>query len=135
MIIVLVLTGALSLVVLYGIRLLSTARRLVGFSVIAVAVAGIVLVWDPDLSTRLANLVGVGRGTDLLVYLLFILTAMLVLLVHARFRTYDRMITELARSVSIAHVQEAAPARPAGVVAATMTGTTEAGSADNVEPA
>ena len=50
MIIVLVLTGALSLVVLYGIRLLSTARRLVGFAVIAVAVAGIVLVWDPDLS-------------------------------------------------------------------------------------
>ena len=79
MIIVLVLTGALSLVVLYGIRLLSTARRLVGFAVIAVAGAGIVLVWDPDLSTRLANLVGVGRGTDLLVYLLFILTAMLVL--------------------------------------------------------
>lgn len=123
MIIVLVLTGALSLVVLYGIRLLSTARPLVGGAVIAVAGAGIVLVWDPELSTRIANAVGVGRGTDLLVYLLFILTAMLVLLVHARFRTYDRMITELARSVAITHAREPeaagerAPGGPGGPVA------------------
>ena len=106
MIIVLILTGTLSLVVVYGVRLLSTARPLVGGAVMAVAGAGILLVWDPDLSTRIANTVGVGRGTDLLVYVLFMLIAMLVLLVHARFRTYDRMITELARSFAITHARE-----------------------------
>jgi hypothetical protein len=77
----------------------------VGGLVAIMAALGILLVWNPDLATRIANVLGVGRGTDLLVYILFVLMAMLVLLIHARFRAYDRLLTELARSVALSGAQ------------------------------
>ena len=87
--------------ILYGVRLLAT-QPVVGGVVSVMAALGILLVWNPDRATWIANALGVGRGTDLLVYVLFILMAMLVLLIHARFRHYDRLLTELARSVALA---------------------------------
>lgn len=101
MIISLVLTATLALVIFYGVRLLAT-QPVVGGLVSVMAALGILLAWNPDLATRIANALGVGRGTDLLVYVLFILMAMLVLLIHTRFRHYDRLLTELARSVALA---------------------------------
>ena len=101
MTIVLVLTATLALMMFYGLRMLAATRPLVGGAVAVTAALGILLVWNPDLATRIANLLGVGRGTDLLVYILFVLMAMLILLVHARFRSYDRLLTELARSVAL----------------------------------
>ena len=116
MIIVLVLTATLALVIFYGLRLLAATQPLVGGLVAITAALGILLVWNPDLATRIANVLGVGRGTDLLVYILFVLMAMLVLLVHARFRSYDRVLTELARSVALsgARTPPAAAEPPAG---------------------
>ena len=45
---------------------------------------------------------GVGRGADLLLYLLFMLVVSLVLMAHARFRRQDVALTELARAVALA---------------------------------
>ena len=118
MIISLILTATLALVIFYGVRLLAT-QPVVGGLVSVMAALGILLVWNPDLATRFANALGVGRGTDLLVYVLFILTAMLVLLIHTRFRHYDRLLTELARSVALSSArlpQSGGAAGPAGPV-------------------
>jgi small membrane protein len=104
-----VLTCALVILIAYGMRLLITGRGIVGIAVAVLAVAGVVLVWRPDEATRIANLLGVGRGADLLLYLMFVLLVLLVLLVHGKFRRYDETITELARSAALAHAQVPRP--------------------------
>ena len=68
-----------------------------------------VLVWQPEAATRIANALGVGRGADLLLYVMFVLLVILVLLIHGKFRRYDQLITELARSAALANVRVPRP--------------------------
>jgi hypothetical protein len=57
---------------------------------------------NPDATTSLANALGVGRATDLLVYLLFISLVFVLVSNLIRFRNIDRMITSLARETALA---------------------------------
>src|SRR5215207_7511847 len=63
----------------------------------AIVVTGVVLAIHPDLSTRVANTVGIGRGADLLLYLLLLFTLFQNLHLSARLRTIDARITRLVR--------------------------------------
>jgi hypothetical protein len=66
------------------------------------ALAGLVLVWWPDMSNRVAAFVGIGRGADLIFYC-FILVGMVVSFnVHLRIKANNALITELARHIAIA---------------------------------
>ena len=59
--------GSILLLVLYATFLRSTLRdRALAILLFVTAVVAILF---PDLTTRLANILGVGRGTDLLIYL------------------------------------------------------------------
>jgi hypothetical protein len=71
------------------------------------ALTAIFFVIFPDETIVIANKLGVGRGTDLLLYFCFITGAILVLLIHVKFRQQSIMITELARAIAIAE-----PRRP-----------------------
>jgi hypothetical protein len=55
----------------------------------------------PNKSGVVANLLGVGRGADLLLYLSFMSGIILILLVHLKFKNQSIMITELARSIAL----------------------------------
>jgi hypothetical protein len=57
---------------------------------------------NPEASTLIANVLGVSRATDLLVYLLFISMVFVLVSNLIRFRNIDRMITSLAREVALA---------------------------------
>jgi hypothetical protein len=61
----------------------------------------VVLVLFPDLTTRAANLLGVGRGTDLLLYVSLIAGLHVALLLYLRTRELERKITEQARAIAI----------------------------------
>jgi hypothetical protein len=80
---------------------------LIGF----VAVAIIAVIY-PDSLTILANLVGVGRGTDLLVYGLAQIIAFQLFNTYAKDRHNEKQITRLARRIAILEAstsQDAAP--------------------------
>lgn len=69
---------------------------LIGFVIIA-----IVAVIHPDSLTALANMVGVGRGTDLLVYALAQMMAFQLFNNYAKDKHNQKQVTHLARHIAI----------------------------------
>jgi hypothetical protein len=74
-----------------------------GTRVVAVLAAGtgILLVVFPDLSTRLAGLVGVTRGVDLMIYVTLVAFGFLWLHQAARIRELEARLVDLAREVAL----------------------------------
>ena len=69
--------------------------------VLVLIACGIVMVIAPDLTTRIAHAVGVGRGTDLVIYLGLVGFAFLWLVLYSEVRTLQVRISELARAIAI----------------------------------
>jgi hypothetical protein len=67
---------------------------------------GIILVLAPDLTTTIANLLGVGRGADLITYLGLLTLSFFCLLLYARTRELEASLTELVRSIALNQAQE-----------------------------
>ncbi|MPR00349.1 DUF2304 family protein [Modestobacter sp. I12A-02628] len=103
MIIQIVLIPALVLAVLLSLRsrasLRGQARRKI-FAGVTV-VAGVIAVMVPSTLQALADLVGITRGTDLLVYGLALVIIYLVGSTSARFREQEARIVLLARQVAL----------------------------------
>ncbi len=76
-------------------------------SVVA-ATAGLYFVWVPEHSTWLAELVGIGRGVDLVLYIWVCISLIVLLNLHLKLRTQMELITTLARKVALAEAQSAA---------------------------
>jgi hypothetical protein len=95
---------ALILVVLtWGLRHrddvgLRAGRRL---TVLLLAGFAIVAVIAPELTTRLANAVGVGRGTDLLLYALVVTFVFTTAGLYFRCRDIERRLVEISRAVAL----------------------------------
>lgn len=90
-------------VAIYGVKISARGNTVIGMTVILLTLSGVFLVAKPEYSTIIANQLGVGRGADLLLYLLFILMIALILLAHGKFRQHDILITNLARSIALAN--------------------------------
>lgn len=77
----------------------------------AMWIAALVVLWEPNLSTRAANFVGIGRGADFVLYgstiLLFILTFRLYV-AHDRI---ERIITEIVRQEALRNTSSGEHAR------------------------
>lgn len=73
-------------------------KRLIALVTVAAAIAAILF---PQLLSAVANFFGVGRGTDLLLYL-FVIAGMIfaVMTIRAKARS-DARVTELARAVAL----------------------------------
>ncbi len=67
---------------------------------------GVVLVIFPDLSQKVADILGVGRGTDLILYLLVLYVYVGSILILGKFRQLERNLTELARQMTLANPQQ-----------------------------
>jgi hypothetical protein len=72
---------------------------------IVVATAGLYFVWVPKHSTRLAELVGIGRGVDLILYVWVCISLILLLSLHLKVRMQIDSITMLARKLALADVR------------------------------
>jgi hypothetical protein len=62
---------------------------------------GALSVLFPQLTTYAANFVGVGRGTDLLLYVLVVAFLFVTIGLHQRIHTLEGRLTDLAREVAI----------------------------------
>ena len=75
------------------------------------ATAGLYFVWFPAHSTWLAELVGIGRGVDLILYTWVCISLLVLLNLHLKLRTQMELVTILARKAALAEALSAA-ARP-----------------------
>ncbi len=75
------------------------AMMRIGLSIIVGA--GIVLSWFPDLANVVANLVGVGRGTDLMLYVWILISMMVTLMIYTKFVNLNHAMTTLVRKIAL----------------------------------
>jgi hypothetical protein len=72
-------------------------------------VAGLVMLWDPDLTRVAARAVGIQRGVDLVLYLAVIGGVIGFFAVSIRFRRVERQLTTLVRELSMLTPREPGP--------------------------
>ena len=86
-------------------------RRIVTLAFVIFAIVSIAV---PAVISRIAHFVGVGRGTDLLLYVLVIAFLLQILSSFRRNAALERQITRLARRIAIDNTPDPSPsAQPA----------------------
>jgi hypothetical protein len=82
----------------------------IGLLAMVAALTGLYFVWIPAHATWLAELVGIGRGVDLILYVWVVISLIVLLNLHLKLRVQKEMITVLARELAIANARaEATP--------------------------
>jgi hypothetical protein len=94
---------AIAVIVVLAVRAPTGARHLAlrRMSISAFAVLAVLSVLFPDAWNAAAAAVGVGRGTDLLLYGLIIVVLLYMVTTYRRFRAMETSITLLARRIAI----------------------------------
>src|SRR4051812_7651204 len=96
----LLILGLLASLLLYRCVFRSTIRdRLL---VLGFLFTGLMAVLFPDYTSMLAEALGVGRGTDLVMYFFFVAGIFLAILFYAKISRIERSQTELVRALAIA---------------------------------
>ncbi len=100
MIIRFILSAMLVFLILYAYRQKSHTRFVCEF-IIIVAALGVVVVWFPSIANAAAEVVGIGRGADLVLYFLATAGLMTAFVIHLRLRAVDNTLTVLARHIAL----------------------------------
>jgi hypothetical protein len=101
----------------YALRLRTMLRDRIIFA--AIVLVGVALAIHPDLSTRLANAIGIGRGADLMLYVFILFSLFQTVHLAARLKNIDARITSVVRESALAspvlpaHAGEGGHAHPA----------------------
>jgi hypothetical protein len=101
----LLLTALLTLVLVYAWSAHRTVP-IIGLLASGAALAGLYFVWVQEHATALAALVGIGRGSDLIVYIWVVISLLIMLNLHLKLRLQLDMITRLARAVAMERAKE-----------------------------
>ena len=99
-----VIVLALGLLVVYAYFQWRRAP-LVSLAVFVLAVGGMVLAARPDLATMAANMVGIGRGADLVIYCFVLIALGAIFNLHIKLRANEDKLTELVRAIAIMDAQ------------------------------
>lgn|GEM_PF-660748 len=78
----------------------------VGALALVAAAAGLYFVWVPTHATSLAELAGVGRGVDLIIYIWVVISLLVMLNLHLKLRSQTEAMTGLARAFAIGEALE-----------------------------
>lgn len=99
-----VLTAMLLVGIVFALREWKQSRLL--FLAIAVlSLGGIYFVWDEEQTTRIANLMGVGRGADLVLYVYSAISFVLIVSLLIRIKLLHEQFTDLTRAVALANAR------------------------------
>jgi hypothetical protein len=69
------------------------------------AVSAVVTIARPEFLTAIAHVVGVGRGTDLLLYGFVMGFVFFAIATYLKFKDYEQRIAKLARHIAIAEAE------------------------------
>lgn len=105
MIIKIFLFISISILLLYSFRLFSNGH-LIGIFLGLFSILCAVLVMYPGYSIYLANVLGVGRGADLLIYLMFAIGIIFFIRVVSKIQKLERSNTEIIRLIAIQDVKK-----------------------------
>lgn len=102
--------NGIQVVLLTGIGLISLVfisktrkkRLYILMLMIAVAMSVVFILW-PDVTNRIANVLGVGRGADLIFYISILIFWFIIVQLFSRIRRLEELVTELIRKDAIAH--------------------------------
>jgi hypothetical protein len=98
------LTGVAFIFLYFIIRL---KKRLLDIIILFLMIAGaVVFILWPDLTSVIAQKLGVGRGTDLILYLSILIFWFMILKLYTRIRKLEQMFTQIIRNDAIKNVQE-----------------------------
>ena len=103
MIIKSILVAMILAVLVWGLRHRDDVGHRAGRRLLVLVVAGfaILAVLAPSLTTRLAQSVGIGRGTDLLLYGLVVTFVFTTAGLYFRCRDIERRLVEISRAVAL----------------------------------
>lgn len=73
---------------------------------VAVWVAAAVIISHPDTSTFLADLVGIGRGADLILYVSFLIVFYLIFRIHLMLNRLEQDITQIVSGIALEQLTE-----------------------------
>ncbi len=95
--------GAVALTIVVFLLYAFRARSIIGDRLVLAGLggAGIVMALQPSLATRLANLLGIGRGADLVVYVFILYSLFHNLHVGSRLRSMEQQLTQIVRAGAI----------------------------------
>lgn len=99
------------------------------------ALVNVYAVMRPDDLSAIARLVGVGRGTDLVLYALVVAFMAGMFSFYQRFRVVDRRYTELARTVALREAELVNAERGLQPAPAAVVVAAEHGQSDHAETA
>ena len=96
------LTVLLSMGLVFALREWKQSRVLFA-AILCLTLGGIGLVWFDGMATRMANMMGVGRGADLVLYISSAISFVLVVSLVLRIKRLQEQLTDLARAMALAH--------------------------------
>jgi hypothetical protein len=105
MIIQVVLSAGLFACLFYVLSL-GRSSRAMRAGLFAIVLIGFLFVWMPDITNRIAALVGVGRGADLVMYVWIVFNLLLIIRLHIKLREQSEAVTQLARWISLHGVDD-----------------------------
>lgn len=79
---------------------------------LAVWVLGVWAVLDPDLTGKIANFLGIGRGVDAVIYASIAIIFYLIFRLYIKLEDTERHITELTKKIALNQVLNKKTSRP-----------------------
>ena len=77
------------------------SARLLGWLLLASYIVAVFIVWWPDTTTALAQMLGIGRGVDLVLILVSVVIVNVIMFVIRHMYFMHQQITRLARHIAI----------------------------------
>lgn len=96
----LILSFALLSTLFYAVSIRARASLLSSAAFLVCSIA-LYFVWFPEHTNRIAHLLGIGRGADLLFYCWVVISLILLLNLHLKLRIQNERLTALVRSLAL----------------------------------
>lgn len=81
-------------------------KLIIRISIILMSLIAILFVTFPDFTNRLAGVVDVGRGADLVIYLFMVLVFFALVYMYSKMRAMHNTLTDIIREISIRNSKE-----------------------------
>jgi small membrane protein len=73
-------------------------------AIVIILLTGILFAFFPEITNRLAHMMGIGRGADLIMYLAIVGFAYMILLLYSKIKTLESQLGSIVRKQSLDEV-------------------------------
>jgi len=109
---ILLIVAVLAIMAVFLRSYSSRTRALTKILALAFVAIAVLAILFPDWTTHLANLIGIGRGADLVLYCLVVVVIFMAVNNSLRRRIDDQRFAKLVRQISLMEAPDVPPAPP-----------------------